>query len=408
MLQSAAGPSRATTRLAAAIVVLTVLCAIGLQIIDIPIDALPFQLKNKDFANYWLGGKLGLSGESFILFGDPQLYFERMKAIFGADYPWHNWSYPPHAVLLLLPLGLMSFLPAMALFLGLTLALYILAIGALPARWTPIGVILLVPFLVANLVATQNGFLTGALMVGGLALRDRRPWLAGILFGLLTFKPQLGVLLAVLLLCERQWRVIGAAVLTSALLVLVSIAVFGADSWRDFYLNIVPQQTETMNTLGGAFPHMMTSAFGAARSLGYGAALAMKAHLPFAAMGAVLFGLSLFRLRDASARAFSMLLASFLIVPYSVAYDLGALAAFAALWPLGDRPAPSQPLRILLILVAVLPIAMLPLGQAGLPITPILLLATYILLLQAESVFSSRSVRDDASSPATPSTQPPR
>ena len=41
------------------------------------------------------------------------------------------------------------------------------------------------PAVFVNLGHGHNGFLTAALMGGGLVLLDRRPWLAGILFGLL-------------------------------------------------------------------------------------------------------------------------------------------------------------------------------------------------------------------------------
>ena len=349
---------------------------------------LPLQLRNKDFANYWMAGRLTVEDDAKLLFGPAQAYFEAMKSTFGKDYPWHNWSYPPHAALVLIPLGLLDFLPAMALFLGLTLTFYVLALATLEARWSPMAALLLLPFVVANLVATQNGFLTAALLIAGLSLRHRNPVLAGVLFGILTFKPQLGFLLPVLLVVEGRWRAIASAALTTALLALASLLVFGASSWHGYLAIVAPYQTEVMNTLGGDFPFMMGSAFGAARSYGLTADAAFLVHLPFAAAGAALFALALWRIADFRARGFATLLATLLISPYSVAYDFGAVAAFAALWPIaaGSGPAAS-PLRITMPLVAILPVAMLPLGQAGLPLAPVVLLTALGALLASEGAF---------------------
>jgi hypothetical protein len=44
---------------------------------------------------------------------------------------------------------------------------------------------------------------------------ERRPYLAGSLFGLMIFKPQLGLLLPVALIAGRQWRVFAAAAATA-------------------------------------------------------------------------------------------------------------------------------------------------------------------------------------------------
>lgn len=370
------------------VAVLTVVTALCLGWWPDALADLPLQVRNKDFANYWMAGKLSLGGSAELLFGPPHAYFDAMKSVFGADYPWHNWSYPPHAVLFLLPLGGLDFLPAMALFLGLTLALYLVALATLEARWSPMAVLLLIPFVVANLVSTQNGFLTTALMIAGLSLRARNPVLAGVLLGILTFKPQLGFLLPILLIAEGRWSAIFSAAATTVLLFAVSLLIFGIDSWTDYFAFIAPYQTEVMNTLGGDFPFMMGSAFGSARSYGLSAETAFLLHLPFAAAGICLFALSLWKIADFHARAFATLLASLIITPYSVAYDFGAVATFAALWPVAARhEATPSYLRIPLLLVATLPIVMLPLGKVGLPLTPIVLLAALGGLLASEGAF---------------------
>jgi hypothetical protein len=63
------------------------------------------EFANRDFANYWIAGKLILGGETADLFGPQPQYFRHLTDAFGRDYPWHNWSYPPHYLLFLWPLG---------------------------------------------------------------------------------------------------------------------------------------------------------------------------------------------------------------------------------------------------------------------------------------------------------------
>lgn len=48
----------------------------------------------------------------------------------------------------------------------------------------------------------QNGFLSAGLFGGALVLLERRPVLAGALFGLLTYKPHLGLLVPIVLIAD--------------------------------------------------------------------------------------------------------------------------------------------------------------------------------------------------------------
>ena len=66
-----------------------------------------------------------------------------------------------------------------------------------------VATLLLAPTTTICLVAGQSGFLLAALLVGGLQLVARRPILAGILFGSLTYKPQFGVLCSCGPRCRR-------------------------------------------------------------------------------------------------------------------------------------------------------------------------------------------------------------
>ena len=363
------------------------------------IDTTTLFWTNRDFANYWIGSRLALSGKALELFRGHEIYFAHMQAAFSADYPWHSWSYPPHYLLVILPVGLFPYLPAAIAFELTTLAFFLHAVSLAARRVSGLIVLLVIPAVACNLLTVQNGFLTSALMLYGLTLRDRRPILAGIAIGLLTVKPQLGLLLPILLLYERRWTMIFSAVATTSMLIAISTLVFGVEAWTGYISKTWPYQITVMRDFTGIFPHMMPSVFGSMRSLGFDADKANLFHLPVALMSLVTFIWSLFHLRNLTVRGFSLLFATFMISPYSFVYDLPALSVAAALTVTrGDRYA-SEGIDVtflLMGLVCIMPLLGIVLSLNGLPIAPAVLALGWIAML----------ARQRGTAPLTPSSPP--
>src|SRR5258708_11141400 len=103
-----------------------------------------------------------------------------------------------------------------------------------PRRWLQVGSLLLCPASSITVIAGQNAFLTAALLVGGFGLLRRRPMLAGALLGVATFKPTLWLMVPVALIAARQWRALAAAAAMAGVLALASLALFGAEMWRQW------------------------------------------------------------------------------------------------------------------------------------------------------------------------------
>ena len=85
-----------------------------------------------------------------------------------------------------------------------------------------------------NIGHGQNGFLTAALLGGALVQLDRRPLVAGILFGLLAYKPQFGLMIPIVLVASGRWRTFAAAAATVAVLALATTLAFGPHVWQAF------------------------------------------------------------------------------------------------------------------------------------------------------------------------------
>src|SRR5688500_18939472 len=170
---------------------------------------------DRDFANYWVGGKLALNGGYELLF-DRAAYYAYLQSLFGVEYQDHAWSYPPHFLTLVAPLGLMEYRPALTVFLVVTFALFAWATGEFIRRYAvgvsrPLVALALAGFVFMQIEATQNGFLTGALLLATFAFMRERPAVAGFALALLTIKPQLGFLIPLLALVDRNWKLFGWA-----------------------------------------------------------------------------------------------------------------------------------------------------------------------------------------------------
>ena len=189
--------------------------------------------------------------------GDAALMLDdaRLMPVVNADHPsllqplvMHHWVYPPSTVLLALPFGLLPWALSYGGFMALSYGG--MAMGL--RQWVPgtsrfwfvLAGVTLCPAAAYTLGAGQNSFLSAALVLGGVWLLGVRPVAAGVLLGLLAYKPQLGLLIPVMLVAAGAWRAFAGATAAVALMLLVSLFVPGIAIWRGFlHLFLSGQQT---------------------------------------------------------------------------------------------------------------------------------------------------------------------
>jgi alpha-1,2-mannosyltransferase len=325
----------------------------------------------RDFLNTWMGGKSAFSGGPAAWF-DFHVYNAEVQRVTGdPNLPPLFWSYPPHLLLFIWPFGLLGFLPSYALWCAVGLALYVgvsLAGGVDRSAWVFLAV---APAVAVDVFLGQNGFLTAALLIGGLANLDRRPIIAGILFGILTIKPQFGLLLPVMLVMTGRWRIIAAAVITTAALVALTAVWFGTDIWTEYLQKVVPQQHWMLITAGNNAWPIVSSAFVNARLIGLSDdwAWAVQAVSSCCALAAVIW--TFWRRRDPVLSQALLVSATFLFSPWMLNYDMVVFGWVIAL--LRTREDETYADHALSLAVWTLPILMFPFGFAHLPIALVVL-----------------------------------
>jgi hypothetical protein len=220
-----------------------------------------------DFLRLWTASYSLLNGEERAIY-EPGAFFALEKAVTQpATLDFYPWNYPPSSLLIVYPLALLPYLQSLAAWLALGLAGYLAALWRIFPKPLTLWVGLAFPAVFWTVTHGQTSLLTTSLFCWGLLQLPRRPVVAGILFGALTFKPHLGLLLPVALIAGRHWRAVVAAALTALLSAAASVVFFGAGVWTDF----LASTTDTRSMLEGGmnFGHYykMQSVFAAARLL---------------------------------------------------------------------------------------------------------------------------------------------
>ncbi len=198
-----------------------------------------------DFSNVYAAGTYVLDGNAAAPFDPPQ-QFAREQAIFGQATQFYGWHYPPFFLFVAAALAWMPYGLALAVWQAVTLGLYLLTMRAiLKAPFPETGgainsdplwllLALAFPAVLINIGHGQNGFLTAALLGGALVVLDRRPIVAGILLGLLVYKPQYGLMIPLVLAVSGRWKCFAAAAATVGLLALATTLTFGVGVWHAF------------------------------------------------------------------------------------------------------------------------------------------------------------------------------
>ena len=334
-----------------------------------------------DFANPYAAGRMALEGRPAAVY-DFAAHHAAQQAILGGgrDQPFYGWHYPPVFLLVAAPLALLPYLPALLLWLAATFALYLAAIRAILPYPLALLAAAAFPGVFVTVGHGQNAFLTAGLLGLGLALLDRRPWLAGLLLGCLVYKPHLGLVLPLVLAAGGHVRAFAAAALSAAGLCLAALAAFGLEPWQAFLESGALTRTIVLEQVATGW-FKIQSLFAAVRGLGGPVSAAYAAQALLAVV--VLASLAVVWRRAAGARAkAAAALGALLVTPYVLDYDLMLMApALAWLVAAGRKDGFAPYEKSLLALGWALPLIARGAAQAlGLPLGVAVLVLLFALV----------------------------
>lgn len=291
-----------------------------------------YTAQGMDFGAYWTASEFALKGEPVQAYSYPAIT-DAQRVINPLVQTANPFFYPPAFLLICLPLALLPYLVSYLVFIGTTFAAYASLLHRIAPPQTAWVLLLAFPGVFQNVVHGQNAFLTSSLMAAGLIWLPNRPVLAGIAFGLLSFKPHLGVLIPLALLCTRQWRTIATAAVTTALLYGTSLAVFGAGVFQAF-IDCMPQVSKWV--ISNFIPLRKTPTFFSfSMLLGLSPAISYALQTAVAAITAGLVAMVWLRNQNHALRAAALMTGALLTTPYLHEYDLAWLA-FPVAWVAAD------------------------------------------------------------------------
>ncbi len=298
-----------------------------------------------DFRVFWAAGRLALDGEPLAAFDIARL--AEVHQTHAETYM--PWLYPPGFLVIVTPLGALSFPLAFTLWTMVSLGLVAWAFRPFVAGIVPLWLaVSLAPAFYPGLLLGQNSLLLLAGLLAALAaLRAERWVLAGVFIGLLTLKPQLGIMIPFALLAIRAWRTIFAAIGTTIVISALPTLLYGLDYWPLLQVSMADHSATMLQSIDGM--KWMISLVYVLTLLGVDAGLALKVQLAITAACAVAV-YALWRSDRATfdVKAAGLLLAVLLSAPYLWSYE-GALMAAVALFLLRGGILTTRPAHLCLL-----------------------------------------------------------
>lgn len=282
-----------------------------------------------DFVNVWAAGKLALEGHPAQAWDwdiQKQVELALLKQDFVGHFAWH---YPPPFLFVASFLAQFPYAVAFIGWAAFSMVPYLAVMRAIIGRNAGLVIAIGFPAAFLNILVGQNGFLTASLIGGMLYLLPTRPVLAGLCLGLLSYKPQYGLLFPLVLLAAAEWTVLFTAAIVTVTIALASWLAFGTESWQAFF-HWIPMFSQAFLTEGRAPWFKMQSIFALVRYVGGTEQLGWIFQWVLTAAVAVVL-VVMWRSRLPYALKAAMLAAATLLTtPYLFMYDLVVLGIAVA------------------------------------------------------------------------------
>lgn len=309
---------------------------------------------NSDFLAFWSFPRFAASQPIAGLYNAAALTAFQ-KTLYPGFKSFYPYLYPPT---FLLPSDWLKLFPygmAETIWTLAGLALFVSAARLAFKNRLAWVAMLASPAALLTIVTGETALFTSALLLAGFAWLPSRPALAGIAFGLLTLKPQLGVLIPFALLALDAWPAILTATLTALALIALSCLAFPPSLWALWAHTLPAYQAAYFAAAHALNLNIIVTPAANLVSLGVPPSIAWVVQITcaLAIIAAILWA---FRRGPYRLAVAALLTGSFLAVPHAYAYDSITLtAAMALLW----RPNPPPRLAALFLVVFLAPLLLL-------------------------------------------------
>jgi alpha-1,2-mannosyltransferase len=324
-----------------------------------------------DFQVNWAASEMALRGQSSAVYDMKHFHAVEEEGIGHRTFV-APMIYPPTFLVIALPTALLPYLWALLVWMTLTFAGYSLVLRKIIPRTETLWPALAFPGAFANLMNGQNGLLAFSLLGGALLTLESSPILGGVLFGLLSYKPPMGVLVPIVLAASGRWRAFFAAAITATALAGISLVMFGADTWRAFF-NTLGFTRHFVLERGEVQFYTMQTVFAGVRLLGGGLPVAYLVQIVAAAVVAALVVWIWRQKIQFELKAAALATGIPLVSPYIIYYDLVVLALPIAWLALEGRRSGFLSFEKSLLVVAwLLPLLCEPIARSSsVPLTPL-------------------------------------
>jgi hypothetical protein len=276
-----------------------------------------------DFTLFWAAARFALSA--------PHKAYD--IGAMGAAQAWaiapsrgpRPFPYPPSALLLIAPFGLLPFWSAFWSWTVLSVVAFWSAIRRVTSGWA-VPLAMAMPHPVLVLLLGQTTLFASAAAIWAISLLKKRPVIAGLLFGLVAaFKPQTVLLAPLVFVRLRAWQCALGAAASFGILCVASLAL-GAALW--------PQWLATLASLPQVLSYYHLEIIGATpRMAAIGLRLSQPAVTSFQLVG-VLAGVAIvwqgFRSSSTLVRVQCFTIGCLLASPYAMRYEIAMLAPVLA------------------------------------------------------------------------------
>jgi len=280
-----------------------------------------------DFVEFWSAGDLARHGHAFAAY-NPQLQYAAVSHTVG--HPFRDgleWYYPPPFFFVAVALASLQPTLSFLLWVNTTLLLQAGVVAKITRQWAAFFLATAPSWTLLSTLNGQDGLLTASLIGAALLALERQPAFGGILLGLLSFKPQLGLLFPVALAFGGYWRTVTWAAATIVFLTLISGIFFGFDTWPAFLHGLAGAANKNLvaHVTGG-----ITSVYGFARLMGLASQDAMILQILTTACCVLVVAWLWRRPTPYELKAAALAVAIPLTTPYFCCYDLAVLSIVAA------------------------------------------------------------------------------